>query len=58
MLFHSMNIHTVVFWVRILCSLKVELECLQVNTSSYPEDSHRISFHNTGMYLPDYEQLH
>jgi len=40
-----MEIHTVVFWVMILCSL-------QVNTFSYPEDSHRILLH-AGMYLPN-----
>jgi len=47
-----MKIHTVVFWVMILCSLQVGLKCLQVNTFSYPEDSHRILLH-AGMYLPN-----
>jgi hypothetical protein len=47
-----MKIHTVVFWVMILRSLQVGLKCLQVNTFSYPEDSHRILFH-TGRYLPN-----
>jgi hypothetical protein len=47
-----MEIHTVVFWVMILCSLQVGLKCLQVNTFSYPEDSNRILLH-AGMYLPN-----